>query len=100
MDNCFYGYASELSKKERKLNLAFDFMVIAVVFVLTTVELANRKVRFRALYLRIFEIFLAFKKFKVHHMLYVQQTIKKDFDKLKINQMQPNDRIVSTLRFI
>lgn len=33
-------------------------------------------------------------------MLQVQQMIKTEFDTLKINHMQPNDRIVSTLKFI
>lgn len=34
-DNCFYGYVSGLSKMERRLNLALDFFVIAVVMGIT-----------------------------------------------------------------
>lgn len=100
VDNLMYAYTFGLNKRARVYHLAFEFTLIFILLGFTIAEIFVRKLRFKGFYFRLLDIVLIWRKVTVYQMLFVQFQMRMQFTKLKTEQMNPNERIMSILKFI
>lgn len=62
--------------------------------------MSDFSIRFKAFYIRLLDVSLIYRKITVTQMLFTQNELKEEFNKLGIENLNPDERIVSILKFI
>lgn len=100
IDNTAYACTYGIRKKTRIVNLILETILIGVIVAMTIIQVVDTAIRFKELYLRLLDLVLIFRKLLVAHMLFAQNDLKEEFLKLDIGKMNPDERIISILKFI
>jgi hypothetical protein len=100
LDNVAYVYTFGVSKKEKIYSIMFEFTLIVAIMVMSILELNDTSIRFTAFYLRLLDTLLIYRKWQTLQMLFVQNQMKDQYNRLHTEKMNPDERIIAILKFI
>jgi len=84
LDNIAYVFTFGLKKRIRLINFTLEMTLIIVIITLTIIKMLITKHRFTDFYFRFLDILLIVRKVYVSQMLFQQNEMKEEFNKLNI----------------
>jgi hypothetical protein len=99
-DNTLYTYTYGIKKKVRIYHLIFEYSLLLTIMIMSLIEILDKGVRFRAFFLRLLDTVLIYRKMNTSQMLFVQGDLKQKFKLLNTEIMNPDERIITILKFI